>query len=255
MSVNSFTEEAVVAESPVYGIFPSVHTCIERITLLWGCSSSLLPSEHDGQWWHGIFGNKQKNRFALSGLAHLLSAAASNAVLFWHVFPIKTQGSYWQEECWSRPLVFQSSHKFFFLWAPKGHFHAARIPLSNYSRSSTASLIIWWTTVSWSRFFQLFKETLSTQLCSIYIHKINNPFLITTAMSALNTTEVWRGAVEVFFFTVNSPERYSGDPCKDWATKTCEWKQNVATGICCWNVLSFMPYLEGPRIFFPRVSI
>lgn len=176
----------------------------------------------DGQQWHGIFGSKQKNRFAIPGLAHLLSAAASNTVLFWHVFPIKTQGLYWQEECWSRPLAFQSSHKSFFLWAPKGQFHTARILLSNYSRSSTTSLIIWWTTVSWSRFFQLFKETLSTQLCSIYIHKINNLFFVTFAVSALNTTEVWRGPVEVFFFTVNTPERYSGDPHKVWATKMCE---------------------------------
>lgn len=213
------------------GIFLSVHTCPARITLLWGRSLSLLPSQHDGQQWHGIFGKKQKNRFAVSGLAHLLSAAASNAVLFWHVFPIETQGSYWQEECWSRPLAFQSSHKSFFLWAPKGQFHSVSIPLSNYSRSSTTSLIIWRTTVSWSWFFQLLKETLSTQLCPIYIHKIKNLFLITSATSALNTTEVWRGAVEVFFFRVNTPERYSGDPCKGWAIKTCEWKQNVATGM------------------------
>lgn len=185
---------------------------------------------------------QQKSRFAVSGLAHLLSAAAaSNTVLFWHVFPIKTQSSYWQEECWSRPLAFQSSHKSFLLWAPKGQFHAARIPLSNYSRSSTTSLIIWWTTVSWSRFFQLLKETLSTQPCSVFIHKINNLFLISSVMSALNTAEVWRGAVDVFFFTLNTPERYSGDPRMGWAAKTRGWKQNVAPGICWWNFLSFMP--------------
>lgn len=36
-------------------------------------------------------------------------------------------------------------------------------------------------------FIKLFKGTLSTQWCSIYIHKINNLFPITSAMSTLNT--------------------------------------------------------------------
>lgn len=125
---NYIIKEEMTAEWALQDIFLSVHTHIAMIYLLWQCLPHFSPFEHDRQCWHGTLGNKQKNSLAVSGLAHLFSTAASNAVLFWHMFPIKTQGSYWQEECWTRPLAFQSSHKFCFLRAPKGQFRVARLP-------------------------------------------------------------------------------------------------------------------------------
>lgn len=148
------------------------------------CLPYFPPVEHDRQCWHGMFGNKQKNSLAASGLAHLFSTAASNAVLFWHMFPIKSQGSYWQEECWTRPLAFQSSHKSCFLRAPKGQFHVARLPtLITHVPPQPASLSHELLSAEADLFNYLKRRR---QLNYIYIHKINNIFPATSAIPALS---------------------------------------------------------------------